>query len=267
MRATLDTVTLERNGRSLVSDIDLRVEPAVLTALVGPNGAGKTTLIRILAGDVSPTRGVIKYGDELLDHISVRRRARLRAVLAQSHASDTSFTVEQVVSMGRYAYRLDRDADVNRDLVLVNEAIESLDLNSLRNRQIRFLSGGEQQRVAIARVLAQRTPLILLDEPTTALDVGHQESVMSLIKGLRQNEHAVVAVLHYLNLATYFDQVVLMDEGRMVAAGPPADVMTSSILSAVYKHPIDVLPHPTREGLLVLPKVADPSDRRGPAST
>jgi len=115
-------------------------------------------------------------------------------------------------------------------------------------------SSGEQQRVAIARVLAQGAPLVLLDEPTTALDIAHRASVMALIEDLSPKGHTVFAVLHDLNMATHFDQVVLLHEGRMVASGGPNDVLTSDALSTVYSHPIDVVEHPKRPGLLVLPR-------------
>lgn len=256
MRVTLGDVGFNVNGRTLVSGISLAVGPGSITALIGPNGAGKTTLIRLLAGDAPPTSGAIDYDGEHLARIPIRRRARLRSVLPQSHTSDTSFTVEQVVSMGRYAYRLDKNGDFSKDEALVTEAIESLDLAELRTRQIRFLSGGERQRVAIARVLAQQAPLVLLDEPTTALDIRHKESVIALIEGLRPLEHTVMAVLHDLNMATHFDQVMLLDEGRIVSSGSPSEVLTGEVLSAVYGHPIDVVRHPTRPGVLVLPRNA-----------
>jgi len=256
MKVALNGVGLDVNGRSLASGITLAAEAGAISALIGPNGAGKTTLIRLLAGDVPPTRGTVTYGDELLARIPIRRRARLRSVLPQGQVSATSFTVEQVVSMGRYAFRLDRDGDDSGDQLLVDAAIESLDLGDLRTRQIRFLSGGERQRVAIARVFAQQAPLMLLDEPTTALDIAHKESVVALIGGHRAQGRTVVAVLDDLNMATHFDQVALLHEGRIVSSGTPDDVLTSDTLSAVYDHPIDVVQHPRRQGVLVLPHSA-----------
>ena len=264
MRVTLDGVDLDVNGRTLVSGITLALESGSLTALIGPNGAGKTTMIRLLAGDVPPTRGRVRYGDELLDRIPIGHRARVRSVLPQSHTPDTSFTVEQVVSMGRYAFRLDQDTTVGQERRFVSGAIDSLDLGELRTRQIRFLSSGEQQRVAIARVLAQGAPIVLLDEPTTALDIAHRESVMALIEDLSPQGHTVFAVLHDLNLATHFDQVVLLHEGGIVSSGTPDDVLTSDVLSTVYSYPIDVVQHPKRRGPLVLPRSASPTPPNDP---
>jgi len=264
VRVTLEGIDLDVNGHSLVAGITLDLASGSRTAMIGPNGAGKTTMIRLLSGDVPPTRGTIRYGDELLGRIPVRQRARLRSVLSQSHSSDTSFTVEQVVSMGRYAFRLDQDVNISQERAFVGNAVDSLDLGELRKRQIRFLSGGEQQRVAIARVLAQGAPLVLLDEPTTALDIAHRASVMALIEDLSPKGHTVFAVLHDLNMATHFDQVVLLHEGRIVASGSPNDVLTSEALSTVYSHPIDVVEHPKRPGLLVLPRSASPTPPNSP---
>ena len=261
MRITLDSVVFDADGQSLISDISFTFRSGSLTALIGPNGAGKTTLIRLLAGDYAPTGGSVRYEDEPLDRISVKRLARLRAVLPQSHPLETPFTVEQVVSMGRYVHRGSADDSVARDRQLVEDAIESLDLQEIQNRPTRLLSGGEQQRVAIARVLAQQAPLVLFDEPTTALDLKHQEAVMALIRELGSRGHTVIAVLHDLNLATHFDEAVVMDRGSIVASGAPGDVLTSDVLSVVYDYPIDVVKHPLRSGVLVVPRSPDPSAR------
>jgi iron complex transport system ATP-binding protein len=263
MRVTLDSVGFDVDGQPLVSDVTFTFQPGSLTALVGPNGAGKTTLIRLLSGDVLPSKGSVLYEDEPLVGISVARLARLRAVLPHSPRSDTPFTVDQVVSMGRYVFRGDVDESVDPEKELVDKAIAALDLGRIRSRPIRFLSGGEQQRAAIARVVAQRSPLLLFDEPTTALDLGHQEAVMALMVDLASQGHTVVAVLHDLNLTAHFDQAMLLHLGGVVSSGTPSDVLTSDVLSTVYGHPIDVVPHPLRPGVLVLPRSLGPSTSVG----
>ncbi len=254
MNAALDAVGLEVSGHSLVSNVSLEFNMGSLTVVIGPNGAGKTTLLRLLAGDATPTSGTVSYDGEHLRGISVSRMARLRSVLPQRPSSESTFSVEQIVSMGRYAYRVDTGSDEGADRDLLDEVLGLLDLVDLRSRQVRSLSGGEQQRVALARVLAQQTPLVLLDEPTTALDIRHQESVMVLLERLPREDHTVVVVLHDLSRAATFDQVVLLHRGEIAAAGRPKDVLTSELLSAVYEHPIDVVTHPKRPGLLVLPR-------------
>jgi iron complex transport system ATP-binding protein len=261
VNVSLDNIGFDAGGRPLVSNVSLELAAGSVTALIGPNGAGKTTLLRLLAGDNLPSRGSVRYDGEPLDQISVRRRAGLRAVMVQHHASDAPFTVEQVVSMGRYPFRGGADESDAQDRKWVDEAIDSLDLGDIRARPIRLLSGGEQQRVALARILAQQAPLVLFDEPTTALDLGHQEAVISLISDLGLQGHTVVAVLHDLNLAVHFDHVVLLDGGAVVASGDPGGVLTSTVLSAVYHHAIDVVPHPRRHGVLVLPQSLRPPRR------
>jgi len=254
VKATLNAVSLEAAGHSLVSNISLEFDIGSFTVVIGPNGAGKTTLLRLLAGDAAPTHGTVSYDGENVRGIAVSAMAKLRSVLPQRPLSDSSFTVEQIISMGRYVYRFDAGSDDTTELALVDDVLGSLDLVDLRTRRIRSLSGGEPQRVALARVLVQGTPRVLLDEPTTALEIRHQETVTVLLERLPRENHTVVAVLHDLSRATSFDQVVLLHRGKIAAFGKPAEVLTSELLSEVYAHPIDVVPHPTRPGLLMLPR-------------
>ncbi len=258
MKLSIRQVSYRTNMTSLLDEVTLDIEGGARTAVIGPNGAGKSTLLRTAAGDISPTSGAVFYGDSALAEMNASERARSRAVLSQQQPTDVYFTAEQVVSMGRYPYRFDRANDAETDRTAIESAISRLDLTSLRHRQVRSLSGGEQQRVAIARVLAQQAPIVLLDEPTTALDIGHQESVMALIEALGSDGHSILAVLHDLNMASHFDQAILLHEGRVAALGAPIDVLTTENLTNVYGHPIDVVDHPTRPGILTVPKLAVP---------
>lgn len=260
MRVTAESIGFAAGDRSLVSDFSFEFHSGSLTAIIGPNGAGKTTLISLLAGDHTSSSGSVRYADESLDTVSIKRRAKLRAVLLHSQRSDTPFTVEQVVSMGRYADRGSTDDSNAQKRPWVDDAMKSLDIHDIRNMPVRLLSGGEQQRVAIARVIAQRTPVVLLDEPTTALDLGHQEAVLTLLRHLASLGHTVIAVLHDLNLVAHFDQVILLNQGRTATSGTPENVLTSEVLSAVYDHPVDVVRHPLRPGVLIVPRRSDPSD-------
>jgi iron complex transport system ATP-binding protein len=155
--------------------------------------------------------------------------------------------------MSRYVYRNDASILPGDDQRAVASALKALDLGALENRLVSSLSGGERQRTAVARTIAQETPLILLDEPTTALDIGHQEMVIRVIRSLGRSGRTVVAVLHDLNMATAFDQVVLLDGGNVAAYGTPHEVLNSKGLTKVYEHPIEVVEHPLRPGILVLP--------------
>lgn len=259
MKVTLNDVTFRVRGATLIDSVSLVIPDGSLTAVIGPNGAGKSTLLHLLACDTSPSHGSVSYDGEPAASIDVAHRARLRALLPQRHATEVSFTVEQVVAMGRFPYRYDPQNSPMDDLTAVHDAIDVLDLDDVRDRSVRSLSGGERQRVALARILAQRAPLVLLDEPTTALDVGHRAAVMSLIEGLQPNGHTVVTVLHDLDLAAHFDHVVLLREGSVAASGSPDVVLTSETLTDVYRHPIDVVANPLGVGILVLPRRLPPT--------
>jgi iron complex transport system ATP-binding protein len=258
MRVTIKDVSYTVDGRSLVDSISLEIPTGTTTAVIGPNGAGKSTLLHLIAGDIPPSHGAIWYDSDPLSTISLEQRAKLRAVLDASREPNIAFTVEQVVAMGRFPHRFDPRTRGDTDAETVEEAINDLDLGSLRTRPVRSLSGGEQQRVAIARVLAQGSQLVLLDEPTTALDVGHQATVMTHIERLRTNRRTVIAVLHDLNMAAYFENILLLQSGSIVASGPPSDVLTSDDLTRAYEHPIDVGKHPLHDGLVILPRQITP---------
>ena len=258
MRVQIKELSYVVAGHSLVNGISLDVPSGTMTAVIGPNGAGKSTLLHLIAGDITPSDGSVSYESEALSDISLERRAKLRGFLDATREPDIAFTVEQVVAMGRFPHRFDSHTRGNTDKEAIEAAIGALDLSSLRTRQVRSLSGGEQQRVAIARVFAQRSKLVLLDEPTTALDIGHQATVMAHIERLPSQGLSVIAVLHDLNMAAYFDNVLLLRKGSIVASGAPSDVLTSADLTRAYGHPIDVAEHPSSGGLLILPRRTEP---------
>jgi iron complex transport system ATP-binding protein len=258
MKVEIKDVSYTVDGRSLVDGISLKMQTGTTTAVIGPNGAGKSTLLHLMAGDIAPSKGAIWYDSAPLTTISLEQRARLRAVLDASREPNIAFTVEQVVAMGRFPHRFNPRTRGDTDAEAVDDAIDDLDLGALRTRPVRSLSGGEQQRVAIARVLAQRAQLVLLDEPTTALDVRHQATVMAHIERLHTHGRTVIAVLHDLNMATFFDNVLLLRGGSVVASGSPTDVLTGTALTRAYEHPIDVGKHPLHDGLVILPRHTTP---------
>ena len=237
----------------LVDGVSLRVSPGELVAVIGPNGAGKTTLLRILSGDLEPAGGRVMLGGEGLDRLSHEERALRRAVLAQHPLPDIPFTARAVVTLGRHPHRRNPGNSAAHDARAVVDALERTDAVHLADRSFATLSGGERTRVTLARVFAQSTPLVLLDEPTAALDVGHQELVMTDLRRRASGGTGVLAVLHDLNTAaTYGDRLVLMSEGRLVAEGPPRVVLRDTVLSEVYRHPLRVIDHPFRDAPLVL---------------
>lgn len=255
LRAT--GLTVSRRGGAgpahrVLDSVDFQVAAGEIVALVGPNGAGKSTLLAALAGELAPSGGHVELDGHRLTHWSVLDMARRRAVLPQSHTVGFPFTAREVVAMGRAPWaRTPRDLDDDR---IVAEALAAADVTHLAERSFPTLSGGERARVALARVLAQNTPTLLLDEPTAALDLGHQEEVLALAAGRAAAGAAVVVVLHDLGIAAaYADRVAVLEAGRIAADGPPRQVLTSALLSRVYQHPVDVFDHPLTGAQLVLP--------------
>jgi len=246
--------------REVVRDVQLAVHAGELVALVGPNGAGKSTLLGALSGDLTPASGTVHCHGRELGEWGAGDLARRRSVLPQQVTVSFPFTVHEVVQMGRAPWaRTDAAGD---DDEVVRTSIAAVDLAHLATRPFTALSGGERARAAIARVLAQQTQLMLLDEPTAALDLHHQELVFDLLARRVADGAAVVVVVHDLGLAAaYADRVVLLDDGVVAADGTPGDVLTPALLSRVYRHDLTVVPHPTDGSLLVVPSRAGRSGR------
>ncbi|WP_328395148.1 heme ABC transporter ATP-binding protein [Nocardia sp. NBC_00416] len=250
-------VTLDRHGggagtRRILDDVDFEVAAGEVVALVGPNGAGKSTLLAVLAGELEPGQGSVELGGRPLDRWTPIDMARRRAVLPQSHTVGFPFTAAEVIAMGRAPWQ--RTARADSDDEIIAAAMDATDCTHLAGRAFPSLSGGEKARVALARVLAQDTTTLLLDEPTAALDLGHQEAVLTLAAARAAAGAAVVVVLHDLaSAAAYADRVAVLDDGRIAAAGPPRAILTGELLTRVYRYPVEVLDHPGTGAQLVLP--------------
>lgn len=234
----------------ILDGVDLEVGRGEVVALVGPNGAGKSTLLGVLAGDIAPTDGEVEVLGEPIARQSPTTLARRRAVLLQRQTLAFGFRVREVVEMGRAAWR--RTPRAQDDDRAVEDAMAVAEVSAFADRVVPTLSGGEQQRVAFARLLAQDTEIHLLDEPTAALDIRHQEAVLAQARASAERGVAVVVVLHDLSLAAaWADRVCVLSAGRVRAVGTPRDVLISELLTEVYEHPVEVLRHDG--GLIVVP--------------
>ncbi|MFF2944418.1 heme ABC transporter ATP-binding protein [Streptomyces niveus] len=234
--------------------VDLVVRAGEVLVLVGPNGAGKSTLLAALAADLDGTgiSGRVRIGDRPAHDWSAPELALRRAVLPQAATLSFPFPVEEVVRMGRAPWGGTAAAD--EDDAAVADAMAATEVTEFARRPFSALSGGERARVALARVLAQRAPLLLLDEPTAALDLRHQELVLRVCRARATAGDAVVVVLHDLGLAAaHADRAAVLHEGRVVADGPPAEVFGGELLSRVYRQPVEVFPHPRTGTPLVIP--------------
>lgn len=235
----------------LLDDVSLEVSYGKLLALVGPNGAGKSTLLGVLSGDVAPSAGRVTLNGEDVAQMRARALARHRAVLLQSNRVSFAYSVGQVVEMGAAPWRgEDRDDDQ-----IIAHAMQRADIEHLVDRSYTSLSGGEQARASFARVLVQDTPVVMLDEPTAALDLRHQEELLRIARDLADEGRAVIVVLHDLSLAAAFaDEIAMLDLGRIVAHGPPVEVITQERIEAVYGSPVVVITDPVNGNPLVIPR-------------
>jgi iron complex transport system ATP-binding protein len=231
----VDGVRVELGGNRVLDGVELTVEPGRLVGLVGPNGAGKTTLLRTVNGLLSPSAGRVTLDDEDVAGLSARQLGRRVATVPQHTNLSFDFTVRQVVELGRHPHR-PRFGGVDPDPDAVDRALRRTSTDHLADRPVTAVSGGERQRVLLARALAQAAPTLLLDEPTASLDVHHQVRTLGLVRDLVEDDgRTVVAAIHDLDLAARFcDELVLLTEGRIRTAGPPAGVLTEDHLESAF---------------------------------
>ncbi|GAA0602955.1 heme ABC transporter ATP-binding protein [Streptomyces crystallinus] len=243
-------------GRVVLDGVSVAARAGQVLALVGPNGAGKSTLLGALAGDLAASAGEVLIAGRPLADWAPGELALRRAVLPQAAALSFPFPVEEVVRMGRAPWagvRAARGEDADDEVVAA--AMAATEVAAFAARPYAALSGGERARVALARVLAQRAPVLLLDEPTAALDLRHQELVLRLCRERAGAGDAVVVVLHDLGLAAaYADRVAVLHAGAVAVEGAPAAVFGEELLSRVYRQPVEVFPHPETGVPLVVPK-------------
>lgn len=237
--------------------LDLELLPGEVLGVIGPNGAGKSTLVRVLTRLLEVREGSVELDGRRLDRIARRQLARLVAVVPQSANLPAGFTVEELVAMGRTPHTGLLGGASEDDAAAVEAALRETDTERLRRRTAGELSGGERQRVLLARALAQRPRYLLLDEPTTHLDLRYQLEALAFIRREASRGVGAMAVLHDLNLAAGgCDRLALVHRGRVVAVGPPGEVLTAGLVSRVYGTGVDVHTFGTRP--LVVPRFPAP---------
>ena len=250
---SIDDVAIRYEARTVLRHVSLDVNAGEVLALIGPNGVGKSTLIRACSGTLKPVQGRVTLGGQDVHRLRVEDRAKLIAVVPQAVRLPESFTVLETVLMGRTPYLGWLGRESEKDRLAVQAALDRTSTFELADRPIGELSGGEQQRVLIARALAQSARMLLLDEPTAQLDLKHQASVLSLVRDLAHSEnYAVLIALHDLNLAAqHADRVALLSNGTVAAIGTPEKVLTEENLSPAYGLRIAVYEHPAHGAPLV----------------
>lgn len=242
MDVAFDGVSVEIAGATLVRDLSLKAGDGEVVGLVGPNGSGKSTALRCVYRALRPTGGAVLLDGSDISALSLRDSARSVAAVPQDNRSDLDFTVAEIVALGRYPHHRGNHALSDRERRICADALERTDITHLADRGVLSLSGGEQQRVLIARALAQEPRVLVLDEPTNHLDVRHQVALLSF---LRSCGLTVLVALHDLNLAAAAcDRIAVLDSGTLAAAGPPGEVLTPDLVDRVFGVRPTVVAHP-----------------------
>ena len=252
MTIAFDGVSVTLDRAEVLRGVSGRVEPGEWLTVIGPNGAGKSTLLRAFMRLVKATGSITLDGVETA-RLRARELARRLALVPQTPAMPVTMTVAEYVLLGRTPHLGYLARDGNGDREAAAEAIERLDLGSFATRRLGTLSGGEQQRAVLARALAHRAPVLLLDEPTASLDIGRSQEVLELVDELRREQGlTVVATMHELTLAgQYADRLLLLDRGRVVASGEPRHVLTEELVARHYGASVRV--QEVTGGLVVVP--------------
>ncbi|RNI20317.1 ABC transporter ATP-binding protein [Flexivirga caeni] len=255
-RLVADAVTVGYGEQPVVHDVSLRIPDGKVTSVIGPNGCGKSTLLRTLSRLLTPTSGTVRLDDAPIGALSAKQLARTLALLPQSPIAPEGLLVRDLVGRGRHPHQRWFQQWSHGDEEVVTDAMRWTGILGLADRPVDALSGGQRQRVWIAMTLAQDTDLVLLDEPTTYLDLAHQVDVLELVCRLNRERGATVAmVLHDLNLAVRFsDHLVVMRQGRVVAQGDPVDVLDAELLHEVFGLTADLVADPRTGIPLVVPR-------------
>ncbi|MFJ8431252.1 ABC transporter ATP-binding protein [Kitasatospora sp. NPDC094019] len=257
-RLYADRATLRYGDRAVATDLSIGVPDGSFTVIVGPNACGKSTLLRAFARLLKPTTGQVLLDGGQINALPAKELARRLGLLPQSSTAPEGITVADLVARGRHPHQgLFRQWSREDDRV-VTEAMAATNVAELAHRSVDELSGGQRQRVWLAMAIAQQTPVLLLDEPTTFLDIAHQMEVLDLCARLHEEQgRTLVAVLHDLNQAArYASHLIAMRDGAVMAEGPPSEIVTADLVEKVFDLPCQVIEDPQSGTPLVVPKVS-----------
>jgi len=256
MSIKLQNVSYSYGHEDVIKTINLEFMPGQLVSLIGPNGAGKTTLLKLISGLLKPTSGHIHIYDQLSEDISNKDRALLISLVPQNPNLPGEMSIADFIMLGRNPHLKLLQWESSSDFKIAQESIKLTEINHLVQRKISEVSGGERQRIMLALAMTQRSPIMLLDEPTSNLDISHQTKVMSLIKKIhaqKSNNGATILAIHDLNIAAQFsDRVILLSEGVVAVDGNPEEVLTKDNIEAIYGSEVNIIPHPEHGSPLII---------------
>ena len=239
MNRETQKVEISFGSAHILKGVDLHVGDKEFIGVIGPNGSGKSTLLKCIYRVLQPDKGAVLLDEKALNSYSVRESARKMAVVAQHNYYNFEFSVSEVVLMGRSPHKRAMERDNAEDYRIVREALKTVGMSEFENRSFSTLSGGEQQRIILARALAQKTPCLILDEPTNHLDIKYQLQLMDIVKGLNLT---VISAIHDLNIAAmYCDRLLVVKKGVVVNSGTPEEVLTPEFIREVYEIDADVI--------------------------
>lgn len=254
MRLQVDKLNYSYDEKKILKDISLHVTKGEFVGIIGPNGGGKSTILKNLYCALQPESGAVLLDGENLYRMKAKKAAKVLGVVGQENEVPFDFKVEEIVAMGRSPHKRLFDGDTKEDYEIVMNALKLTGMADMAKRSFSRLSGGEKQRVIIARVLAQQTDFLLLDEPTNHLDINYQLQMFDLVKGLGVT---VLSAIHDLNIAAlYCDRIYVLKEGCLMKAGTPEEILTPEIIFEVYGIKVDVVIHPITKKVSItyLPK-------------
>lgn len=233
MNIKTENINVVIDNNNILKDINIEVDNKEVIGIIGPNGSGKSTLLKCIYRLLKPNAGLVKFDDVDIKNISIKESSKKVAVLSQHNNYDFDFTVKDIVLMGRSPHKKFMERDNKNDYDLVNDALRKVDMINFKDRSFQSLSGREQQRVILARALAQQPKCLILDEPTNHLDIKYQLQLMRIVKSLNIE---VNAAIHDLNIATmYCDKIYVLKDGKIVQYGTPKEILTPQLIKNVYE--------------------------------
>lgn len=238
----VENVRVNYGEKQILKGINLDIEKGKIVSIIGPNGCGKTTLLRTMSRNLKPNQGRILLNGQDINKLKSKNIAKKMAILSQTNACPEDICIKDLVSYGRFAHKKLFSSLTDEDNKIIDWAINRTGLNKMKNRKVATLSGGERQRAWIAMAIAQKPSVLLLDEPTTYLDISHQLEILDLIKSLNEKENiTIIMVLHDINQATkYSHELVVIKNGELYCKGTPCSIISDDMLKDVFRLEADI---------------------------